>query len=814
MAPLNSSVELHLKGAIYYHLDTNNLSNALFFAERLQAESPRNPDADHLVALCHYGLGEYNLARDVSKDSGAEGQHLGCAYVYAQVCLILKRAVDGIRALERSKHVWLGRNGLNKSSETSRQHLPDAAAVYCLLGKLWRVNRDYTKAAVNYLEALRLNPYMWDAFTDLADCGVALRTANVFKFSPDFLAGLQTVREDTTALSGVISYTQAAAQGENGPQNFVLSSGDDPFAPSTHTGESGIGGKGNLLFQLTSSAPNLALPGASRIAGWASQPETMEDVTMTDANPFQEEVPSVPAPRKNRMQNFMEDLVSDSKIGPMTTRSKFRTKAGSETTEADTSVPPITGSKRTANGQPAANGSSIAGPIRRSHRLLGVGRSNTSASAKETDKDKRDRKPKPVPTRATRGTATVGRVVSGNRKPPEPLDRDTKEGQVNRPASVTSLASNASTIRDLSLAKKGKAAPAQPVLTETEDLLRPDKDAITYLLTVLRNMGEGYFQVRRYQSTLALKALNALPKNQRDTHWVVSMMARCHYEMGSYKKAAEIFAKVMKMAPLRTEGMEMYSTALWHLKKESELGFLCHFLRDIDRLSPQTWCALGNYYSLTREHDKAVKCFSRATDTAPTFAYAWTLEGHEHVANEELDKALSAYRQATNVDPRHYNGWYGLGQVYEKLGDYGAAETNFRRAVEINPNNAVLLTCVGIVSERTHRMEMALDFYTRACDVDPRSPKPRFMKARCLMRVGRYIEARKEFDVLRELAPDEAMVHYSYGRLAKKLGDKKTAVRSFSIALNLDPKASAHIKDALETLDDEDSEDEMFDNGA
>lgn len=49
--------------------------------------------------------------------------------------------------------------------------MPDAAAVYSLLGKLWRAHGDMKKAADACVAALKLNPFMWEAFTALCDTG-------------------------------------------------------------------------------------------------------------------------------------------------------------------------------------------------------------------------------------------------------------------------------------------------------------------------------------------------------------------------------------------------------------------------------------------------------------------------------------------------------------------------------------------------------------------------------------------------------------------------------------------------------------------
>ena len=56
------------------------------------------------------------------------------------------------------------------------------------------------------------------------------------------------------------------------------------------------------------------------------------------------------------------------------------------------------------------------------------------------------------------------------------------------------------------------------------------------------------------------------------------------------------------------------------------------------------------------------------------------------------------------------------------------------------------------------------------------------------MALGEIQLALNELMILKDIAPDEAMVHFLLGRLYKSLRDKGQAVRHFTIALNLDPK--------------------------
>src|SRR5690606_5189135 len=109
-----------------------------------------------------------------------------------------------------------------------------------------------------------------------------------------------------------------------------------------------------------------------------------------------------------------------------------------------------------------------------------------------------------------------------------------------------------------------------------------------------------------------------------------------------------------KVEPHRVEGMEVYSTILWHLRKEVELSYLAHQLVEFDRMAPESWCAVGNCFSLQKEPKTALKTFQRvpaclpalcrgllidsfvhqAIQLNPGFTYAYTLSGHEYIAND------------------------------------------------------------------------------------------------------------------------------------------------------------------------------------
>ncbi|KAI9822991.1 MAG: anaphase-promoting complex subunit cdc27 [Thelocarpon impressellum] len=816
MSPSNPHTINQLRHLVYYHLDNDLLKNAVFLASRLHAYDVRSAESSSLLARCQFRLGQLQLAYESSRIQGARGLHLGCAYVFAQSCLSLHRYKEGIGALERSRGLWGGRSNWNKHSETSRRHLPDAAAVYCLLGKLWHGYGDPKKAVDYYVEALKINPFMWDAFLGLCDTGANIRIPNIFKMTPEMLAILSST-SNSEAHSDPFTVTEDAAA-SNAPQS-------DPFFGFPSRSEHASLGTGSAaLFQkLNESTASNPTSAAAMTASASLGFDTMETPTGPSsgggggggdgtfalggsvggaiAMAAAVEAPHAPS-RKHRNFPGMDFSIG----GPGRLRnasSKPRSAARAESDEVSESLRVSTLAaagerKRTISGQVAQPSSSqandpSAAPQRRSERLFNQIRPTSSKFSSSTGsvgmREGRElKKAKATGTKGRPGgtSAMVGRVVSGNRKAAENADVDSKENQ--------------------SAVPNGHLPGAIPRSSPTE--LSKKQEALQWVLDLFAKLGAGYFALTHFQCPDALQIFNSITPAQRETTWVLAQIGRALYEQGSYPEAEKYFRKIRLLSPSRLEDMEIYSTVLWHLKNEVELAYLAHELVDIDRLSPQAWCAIGNTFSLQRDHDQALKCFKRATQLDPSFAYAFTHQGHEHVTNEEYDKALAAYRCGISADSRYYVAWYGLGKVYEKMGKYDVAEKHYRTAMGINPTNALLICCVGMVLEKLKNPRAALVQYAEACNLAPKSTMSRFKKARVLMALQEPHLALAELRVLKDTAPDDANVHFLLGKLYKMLRQRANAIKHFTIALNLDPKAGQFIKDAIESLEEDDEGDE------
>ncbi|KAK0621225.1 hypothetical protein B0T17DRAFT_494715 [Bombardia bombarda] len=820
MAPNNATISGLLRQTIYYHLDNMAYENALFFAERLLAHDPRSPESAFLLALCHLRLGDCRSAYEASKPSGYRGLNLGCAFIFAQACLDLERYKEGINTLEKARGLWSTKSAVGKHTSSSRTPYPDASAASCLLGKLYRAYDDKKKAIPCFEDALRANPFMWDAFTILCDMGVNVRIPNIFKATDSFVRNFdQELSTSSSEQSGNSGHTapeplqkKAAVQS--------LNHDADPFETHRSTAFQDVTSN-NLLFSEASENDLMSKIVAAQSRYTTQGNKHGSDGMETPTGP----VPTVPEPPVSRIGHLQEPPQAPSRrraaqaVDPslldapprMSYRvgSKKREKGQDQTT--DLSDPIMRGSvlsssaterKRTASGAPAHprpinNGEEP----RRSARLNmfprpTASKTNAGAAATGSTTTRELKKARPPISRLTRpgsSGSSVGRVVSGNRKPMEENNMDIDQAE-------------APCVREQPPATH---APPPKQQAEAAESVKVD-EALRWILDLLKKMASGYLLSSQFQCQDALNSYSSLPRSHQDTPWVLAQMGRAQYEQANYAEAEKFFRRLRILAPTRLEDMEVYSTILWHLRKETDLSFLAHELVDAVWDSPEAWCALGNAWSLACDHEQALRCFKRATQLDPKFAYAYTLQGHEHVENEEYDKALTSYRHAISSDKRHYNAYYGIGRVYEKLGNYDKALSHYHAASIIHPTHAVLICCMGSVLQRQKLVGQALPYFTKAAELAPRAPDVRLKKARALLATGQMQAAQKELLILKDLAPDRAQVHFLLGKLSKTLRDKKTAVRHFTIALSLDPKASLQIKEAIESLEDDDGLDDSM----
>ncbi|KAK7291995.1 hypothetical protein RIF29_07597 [Crotalaria pallida] len=322
------------------------------------------------------------------------------------------------------------------------------------------------------------------------------------------------------------------------------------------------------------------------------------------------------------------------------------------------------------------------------------------------------------------------------------------------------------------------------------------------ILTLLRVLGDAFRLACLYRCQDALDTFQKLPYNHYNTGWVLSQVGKAYFELVDYSEAERAFSLARQITPYSLEGMDIYSTALYHIKDDMKLSYLAQELISTDRLAPQSWCAMGNCYSLQNDHDTALKNFQRAVQLNPRFAYAHTLCGHEYVALEDFENGIKCYQSALRCDIRHYNAWYGLGMVYLHQEKFQFSEHHFRMAFQINPRSSVILSYLGTALHASKRSEEALVIMQKAILADKKSPLPMYQKANILVSLEKFDEALEVLEELIQSSPCESSIFAMMGNIYMRRNMYDRALFHYGIALDLKPSATdaATIKAAMEKL--------------
>uniref|UniRef100_A0AC35U2Y7 TPR_REGION domain-containing protein n=1 Tax=Rhabditophanes sp. KR3021 TaxID=114890 RepID=A0AC35U2Y7_9BILA len=286
----------------------------------------------------------------------------------------------------------------------------------------------------------------------------------------------------------------------------------------------------------------------------------------------------------------------------------------------------------------------------------------------------------------------------------------------------------------------------------------------------------------------ALLKLEELPTEFQKSPLVLELRARALFEKADYKTAASVFDELHRLYPHRLEGMEVLSTALWHLQDATRLSSLASELVKNNRKSAIAWCVAGNCYSVQKMHEMAIECLERAIVLNPRFSYAYSVLGHELIDVDKLDKALNCFRKALVYSPYDYRAYFGMGMIYQIKEKFTSAKVHFTKAMEINPHNTKLICQLGVCEQALRNNDSALKLFEAALEISPNDIATKFHRARLLFETKDY---QKSLEVLNELklcSPDEAQIFFLLGHVHKKLSNEHLSNTFFNWASDIDPR--------------------------
>ncbi|KAI4376583.1 hypothetical protein MLD38_014329 [Melastoma candidum] len=731
--------------------------NAIFMCERLCADFPSEVNLQ-LLACCYLQNSQAYCAYSVLKGT----QMAQSRYLFAISCFQMDLLSEAELAL-------------CPPNEPGAE-VPNGAAGHYLLGLIYRYTDRRRSAVDHFKQALLIDPLFWVAYEELCTLGAAEEAGAIFG-EPASIYIQKRYFPDGCPLQNL--HSSCDDQNLNVAKSFT--SADDSSSRQLK----------HMLGNNTRDVQGIN-PGTVVSVRCLSQPlngAAAGHLTVYNTpSPVVAQLSGVvpPPPCRNVHQNGPA-------VGVLSVDNSPRSTVNS-TIQAPRRKFVDEGKLRKISGRLFAD----SGP-RRSTRLADAG-SNASTNAASTLGNGTNNSSKYL------GSSKLSNVsfrsVTGRKGqswPNENSEEGTRNDVVEDSRLNSSLGTSTCSMGDAKQQdQEGMSILVAGVMLSTARVL----SGVAEILGLLRILGEGYRFSCMYRCQDALNVYSKLPYRHYNTGWVLSQVGKAYFESINYFEADQAFSLARQASPHYLDGMDVYSTVLFHLNEDMKLSYLAQELIATDRLAPQSWIAMGNCYSLQKDHETALKNFQRAVQLNSRFTYAHTLCGHEFVSLEDFDNGIKSYQNALRIDARHYNAWYGLGMIYLRQEKFEFSEHHFRTAFQINPGSSVIMSYLGTALHALKRSEEALVMMDGAISADRKNPLPMYQKANIFVTLQEYDKALEILEELKEFAPRESSVYALMGKIyqCRRMYDK--AMLHFGLALDMKPSATdvANIKAAMEKL--------------
>ena len=242
---------------------------------------------------------------------------------------------------------------------------------------------------------------------------------------------------------------------------------------------------------------------------------------------------------------------------------------------------------------------------------------------------------------------------------------------------------------------------------------------------------------------------------------------------------------------------------------------------------------LGYALSLRGDHDGAGEAFEQAIRLAPESAVAHRGMGQALLAAGDLDGALRHLQHAVQSEPRDLSAYSGLAQVYMRqrreelareaversrglqpinafddpvygeqvfmrsmsssrafkraqaairIGAYTQAVDDLQIVLRVRPDDASAHFWLGTAHQGLGQMDPAVEYLSRAIELEPGMVPARLRLATLLLRGQRFEEAEMQYRRAAELKPLDADGHYGLGLALEALGRTAAARKEFEAA--------------------------------
>jgi tetratricopeptide (TPR) repeat protein len=263
------------------------------------------------------------------------------------------------------------------------------------------------------------------------------------------------------------------------------------------------------------------------------------------------------------------------------------------------------------------------------------------------------------------------------------------------------------------------------------------------------------------------------------------LMGLVYREMEQPIKAGEAFESALIRKPDYVAAA-IQSVAL-DLNNNNTNKALSHVLNLINQ-SPNSaplYSLLGQLYFFKKDTTNAEKAFFKSIEINPQYASAYSQLGYMYATSGQKTQALQKIETSLTISPNNAQLQMLAGMLYQENNNIDKARAYYEKVLELNPKfSAAANNLAYLCLEKYGEIDRAYELARKAREQSPDDPSIADTLGWILYKRGDFKYA---LELLRESAeqlPQQPDVAYHLGMTFYALGNEAEAVKSFKIALS------------------------------
>ncbi|MGE0432542.1 MAG: protein kinase [Planctomycetota bacterium] len=214
------------------------------------------------------------------------------------------------------------------------------------------------------------------------------------------------------------------------------------------------------------------------------------------------------------------------------------------------------------------------------------------------------------------------------------------------------------------------------------------------------------------------------------------------------------------------------------------------------RVRGRDWFYLGALHSMgLDDRETGLRCYQKAIELEPMHASARQNIASYYIGQGRIDEAREMLDRLLKDFPQLFEARVNRGELRRLAGDHEGALQDLEEAIRIAPTNASGYSARATLWLVMQKPDRALDDLALALELNPHDPLTRCVRARYYLSIGRLDAARDDLTAAEKDAPDDRLVCYGLGDLARRERRFADGVVAFTRALRADPQYVLALRD-------------------